>query len=72
MGAPTSAFPAEIFLQYMEHNNICKILHKNQIIGYYRYLNYILIICNINNTNIEKTLADFNNIYPKLLFTLEK
>jgi hypothetical protein len=48
------------------------ILHTNHIIGYYRYVDDILIIYNMNNTNIDKTLADFNNVHPKLQFTSEK
>jgi hypothetical protein len=67
MGAPTSALLAEIFLQYMEHNKICTVLHTN-----HRYVDDILIIYNINNTDVDKTLADFNNVHPKLQFTVKK
>jgi hypothetical protein len=72
MGAPTSALSAEIFLQYIEHKRIYTILHTKHIIGYYRYVDDILIIYHMNNTDVDITLTDFSNIHPKLQFTLEK
>jgi hypothetical protein len=71
MGARTSALLAEIFLQYMDYNKIYTVLHTNNIIRYYRYVDSILI-CIMNNTDTDKTLADFNNVHPKLQFTLQK
>jgi hypothetical protein len=52
MGAPTSAILAEIFIQYLEHNNIIQILQKHQILDYYRYVDDILIMYNEERTNI--------------------
>jgi hypothetical protein len=71
MGAPTSAIFAEIYLQYIEHTIIYKILQKHNIIGYHKYVDDILIIYNTETTNIQNTLDEFNQIHPKLKFTLE-
>jgi hypothetical protein len=35
MDAPTSATPAEIYTQYMEHKRLYPILKKHQIIGFF-------------------------------------
>jgi hypothetical protein len=53
MGAPTSATLAEVYIQYIEHKKLYPILKKRQIIGYFRYIDDILIIYNQNKTNIE-------------------
>jgi hypothetical protein len=72
MVAPMSAILAETFIQYLEHTVISKILNKHQILDYYKYVENILIIYNIRNTNIENTLKEYNTIQPKLKFTMEK
>jgi hypothetical protein len=59
MGAPTYAVLAETYTQHMEHNQIYPVLIKYQIIGYFRYVDSILIIC--NKKNMGETLAEFNN-----------
>jgi hypothetical protein len=71
MGAPSSAFLAEIYLQSLEHNQIMHILKKHKIISYHRYVDDILIIFDTTNTNINNTLADFNNVHHKIQFTIE-
>jgi hypothetical protein len=60
MGAPTSAILAEVYIQYIEHKKLYPIVKKHQIIGYFRYVDDILIIYNRNKTNIEETLTEFN------------
>jgi hypothetical protein len=72
MGAPTSALFSKIYFQYTEHNKIYNLLQENHVIGYYRYVDDILIIYNTNNTKINKTQTDLNNIPPTLHFTVEK
>jgi hypothetical protein len=76
MGAPSSAFMAEIFLQHLEHNSIFSILKKKKITGYFRYFNDILILYNDKHTNINLTLQEFNQIQKKnkkkLQFTMER
>jgi hypothetical protein len=44
MGAPTSAILAEAYIQHMQHKRIYPVLIKHQLIGYYRYIEDILII----------------------------
>jgi hypothetical protein len=70
MGAPTSAIIAEIFLQNLEHNQICNILTK-YIIGYFRYVDDILIIYDINKTHIDTMINEFNTIHLTINFTIE-
>jgi hypothetical protein len=72
MGAPSSAILAEIYLQYIESINIYDILQKHNVIGYFRYVDDILLVYNEEITNINLTLQEFNNIHPKLTFTIEK
>lgn len=71
MGSPTSATFSEIFLQFIEHTQIYKILLKHQIINYFRYVDDILIIFNNRKTNIPNMLHEFNLIHPNVKFTLE-
>jgi hypothetical protein len=72
MGAPTSAILAEIFIHYLEHNDIIQILQKHHILDYYRYVDDILIIYNENYTNILDTLNDFNSVHPNIQYTIER
>jgi hypothetical protein len=46
MGAPSSALLSEIYLQYIEHNQIRDLLIKHKIISYHRYVDDILIVYN--------------------------
>jgi hypothetical protein len=50
MGAPTSAILAETYVQHMEHMQIhvYPILIKQHIIGYFRYVDDILVIYDQN------------------------
>jgi hypothetical protein len=43
MGAPTSSILSEIYLQYIEHNKIFENLTYHNILGYFRYVDDILI-----------------------------
>jgi hypothetical protein len=72
MGAPSSSIFSQIFLQFLEHNVILKILSDHNIFSYYRYVDDILIIYNHTTTNIEQVLDAFNNICNNIQFTLEK
>jgi hypothetical protein len=44
MGAPTSATFSEIYLQYIEHIFIYDIVIHNNVRGYFRYVDEILLI----------------------------
>ena len=72
MGAPTSSILSEIHLQYLENTKIFDILKSQQLIGYFRYVDDILIIYKDNLIDIHETLTLFNNISPTLTFTMEK
>jgi hypothetical protein len=71
MGAPTSPILSEIFLQYIEHNLIVNILQKHKIVGYFRYVDDILLVYNNENTEINQVLDDFNTVVPTIQFTIE-
>jgi hypothetical protein len=72
MGAPTSAILAEIFIQYLEDNDIISILQRHHIVDYYQYVDNILIIYNEDYTNIDDILKEFNSIHPNSQYTTEK
>jgi hypothetical protein len=71
VGAPSSAALAEIYFQSTECNNIYDILLKHNIISYFTYLNDMLLLYNYKLTDINLTSHEFNNMHPKLLFTME-
>jgi hypothetical protein len=52
MGAPTWSVLAETYTQQMEHIQIYRILQEQQIITYFRYVDYILTIYDQNKTQI--------------------
>ena len=72
MGAPTSPLFSEIFLQYLEDTHFFTILTQHKIIGYFRYVDDILIVYDSTTTDIHNVLAQFNNSAPSLTFTMEK
>jgi hypothetical protein len=72
MGAPTSAILSEIYLQYIEHTLIINTLSSNNILGYFRYVDDILVVYDNESTNIDLVLEQFNNLTTNLNFTIEK
>ena len=72
MGAPTSPLFSEIFLQYLEDTHFFTILTQHKIIGYFRYVDDILIMYDSTTTDIHNVLAQFNNSAPSLTFTMER
>jgi hypothetical protein len=71
MGAPTSSILSEIYLQYIEQNKIFEILKNHNILGYFRYVDDILIAFNNNITDIQDVFNSFNSLSPTLKFTME-
>jgi len=72
MGASTSSILSEFYLQHLENSEIFNLLTRHNIEGYFRYVDDILIVYNESKTNIDNLLDRFNNITPKLKFTIEK
>ena len=72
MGAPSSSILSELYLQYTEHITIYDILMKHNILGYFRYVDDILIVYDTTKTDILKVLDDFNDNAHPLCFTLER
>jgi hypothetical protein len=72
MGAPTSSILSEIYLQYLENTKIFDILLKQHIIGYFRYVDDILIVYKNGMTNIHDMLDTVNKITPTMTFTMEE
>jgi hypothetical protein len=71
MGAQSSAFLSEVYLQYIESNYVMDITTKYNILRYFRYVDIILIIYDSQNTDIHSVLNEFNKIQPQLHFTME-
>jgi hypothetical protein len=72
MGGRTSAILAETYLQHIEHEQIYPILVRQQIIGYLRYVDAILIIDDQNKTNVGHTLNELNKLQSSIKFIMEK
>jgi predicted transcriptional regulator len=72
MGASTFPILAEMYLQFTECNNIHEVLTKYKITGYVIYVDDVLLIHDEELTHVNLTLQEFNNIHPKLQFTIEK
>jgi hypothetical protein len=73
MGVPTSSILSEFYLQHLENSKIYEST-KLQYRGILpiRYVDDLLIIYNERRTDVEFFLYCFNNITPKLNFTIEK
>jgi hypothetical protein len=56
VGVPSSALLAEIYLQFLEHYQILRLLLKHKILSFHRYVEDILIIYDTTSTNINYTL----------------
>jgi len=72
MGTPTFSIISEIYLQFMEHTKLYTILLQNNVLGYFRYGDDILIVRKDSNTNIDKLLDSFNNAILTMTFSMEK
>jgi hypothetical protein len=70
--APTSSILSEIYMHFMENTKIYNILWNSNVEGYFRYVDDILIVYKDNITDIVEVLSSFNNINPRLRFTLER
>lgn len=71
MVSPTSAMLTEAYLQHMQHKQLYPIVMKYQIIGYFRYIN-ILIMYNQKKINIDETMAKFSKQRTNIKFTIRK
>ena len=70
MGTPTSSIFSEIYLQYLENTTLSDILIRHTVLGYFRYVNDILIIYKEHHTDIHHVFNPFNNATPTLSFTM--
>jgi hypothetical protein len=68
MGAPKSAIFSELYLQKIEHTDLITILINNNVHGYYRYIDDILLIYDVTLTDINTVLEQFNkyNSQPRI------
>jgi hypothetical protein len=57
MGAPTSSILSEIYLQYIKHNKILEIFTNQNIIGYFRYVDDMLVAFNNDLLTFKKSLT---------------
>jgi hypothetical protein len=64
MGAPSPASLSENYLQHLELTEIIKIITQNNIIGYFRYLNDILMVYDENSTDICHVHRAFKALPP--------
>jgi len=71
MGAPSSGLIAELFLQNLEHLHLDHLSYRHKIIGYFRYVDDIVLIYDPSHTDVQNILDDFNTMHPNLEFTAE-
>jgi hypothetical protein len=71
MGSPTFSIFSELYLQHLENTIIFEILVKYKNVGYFRYVNDILIVYNEYGTDIHEVLSRFNNMSLTIYFTIE-
>jgi hypothetical protein len=72
MGALTSSIFSEIYLQYMEHTTFVDILNKKKDIGYFHYVDDILIVYDKTAKDIENVIQTFKSIHLTLTFSKEE
>jgi hypothetical protein len=72
MGAPSSSILSELYLQYTKHTKIYDILTKHNILGYFRYVDDVLLVYDTTVTDILEVLNDFNKAAHPMSFTLER
>jgi hypothetical protein len=72
MGAPFSLTLSETYVQNIEHNIIVNVLQNYKVLGYYRYVDDIILVYKKQITDINNRQKQFNEINPKLQFTIEK
>ena len=72
MGSPLSSLISEISLQYHENHHIDQVKRQFNISYYGRYVDDILIIYDNINYISDTILNYFNNIHPKINYTIEK
>jgi hypothetical protein len=66
MGAPSSSVLSQLFLQHLENTVIYDTLGTENIAGYFRYLDDVLIVYRHDITNIEDVLDKFNRLTSSL------
>jgi len=71
MGAPTSSIFSEIYLQYKEHTTFVDTLNQKKILGYFHYVDDILIVYDKTAIDIENVIQTFNSIHLTLTFSKE-
>jgi hypothetical protein len=72
MGSPTSSIFSEIYFQYIENTVVYDTLLQNNITGYFRYVDNILIVYDSPTTDIVKVLDSFSKLTPSMKFTMER
>jgi hypothetical protein len=72
MGTPTSSIISELYLQYIEHALLYDVLIQNHILGYFCYVDCVLIVYDATLTNIHTVLNIFNTAAAPLQFTIEE
>jgi len=62
----------ETCITFLIHTKLYNILLQNNVVGYFRYVDDILIVYNDHSTDTDKLLELFNNALPTMTFSIEK
>jgi len=69
MGATTSSIVSEMYLQCVEYTNIVDILNQHKKLGYFRYVDDFLMVCDNTDTDIVNGIQRFSSIHRTLIFS---
>jgi len=72
MGTPTLSIFSAIYLQHIENTITADILLKYHIVGYFCYMDVILMVYNKDISNIYDIFNIFNTTMPPMKFTIEE
>jgi hypothetical protein len=71
VGAIVASFFSEFRLCYFEVSRILNLLMRYKILGYFRYLDDIIIVYNKSSIGTDNMFSEFTTNYGRLTFTLE-
>jgi hypothetical protein len=73
MGAPTSSIFWKFTYNTLKTQSLLKCFNEiSYIVGYFRYVNDILVVYHGSTTNVEEISNTFNGLTPLMQFTTQE
>lgn len=70
MGSSLSPFLADVFMDFLENNNILSV-NNPEVLHWFRYVDDCLVFLNCDEIQAQQLLDKINIIHPNIKFTLE-